>query len=64
MSFSFCPSQWLSTLKGIINILPVKLACSADPELQIREGTKDNSMIIFLISEQNICCDPSLEPSP
>ena len=31
-------------------------------ELQIREGLEDNSKIIFLLSE-NICCDPSLEPS-
>ena len=32
-------------------------------ELQIREGTEDNSKIIFLISNVNISCDPSLEPS-
>ena len=30
-------------------------------ELQITEGIEDNSKIIFLISQQNICCDPSLE---
>ena len=31
-------------------------------ELQIREDIEDNSKIIFLINE-NICCNPSLEPS-
>ena len=31
-------------------------------ELQIRGGIKDNSKKNFLIS-QNLCCDPSLEPS-
>ena len=31
--------------------------------LQIRGGIKDNSKIIFLIPQQNICCDPLLEPS-
>ena len=30
----------------------------------MREGTEDNSEIIFLISKmKKICCDPSLEPS-
>ena len=32
-------------------------------ELQIREGTDDNSKISFLFLNGNICCDPSLEPS-
>ena len=32
-------------------------------ELQIKVGIEDNSKIIFLISQQNICCDSSLEPS-
>ena len=31
-------------------------------ELQIRGGNKDNSKIIFS-SQQNICCDSSLELS-
>ena len=26
-------------------------------------GIEDNSKIIFLILNENICCDPSLEPS-
>ena len=26
-------------------------------------GIEDNSKLIFLISQQNITCDPSLEPS-
>ena len=33
------------------------------PELQISGDIEDNSKIIFLISQQNIRCDPSLEPS-
>ena len=33
------------------------------PELQIRGGIDDNSMIIFLFLNKNIHCDPSLEPS-
>ena len=32
-------------------------------ELQIRVGIDDNSKISFLISQPNLCCDPSLEPS-
>ena len=32
-------------------------------ELQIKGGTEDNSKIIFLFLNENICCDPSLEPS-
>ena len=34
-----------------------------DPELQIRWAFDDNSKIFLLISQHNICCDPSLEPS-
>ena len=33
------------------------------PELQGREGIEDNSKIIFLFLNENICCDPSLESS-
>ena len=32
-------------------------------ELQIRGGIADNSKINFLFFNENICCDPSLEPS-
>ena len=32
-------------------------------ELQIRQITEDNSKIIFLFLNENICCDPLLEPS-
>ena len=32
-------------------------------ELQIRGEIEDNSKIIFLFLNKNICCDPSLEPS-
>ena len=33
------------------------------PELQIRGDTEDNSELIFLFLNENICCDPSLELS-
>ena len=32
-------------------------------ELQIRRGIEDNLKIVFLILNEGICCDPSLEPS-
>ena len=32
-------------------------------ELQLRGGIEDNSKIKFLLLSENICCDPSLEPS-
>ena len=32
-------------------------------ELQIRGGIEDNSKIFFLFFNENICCDPPLEPS-
>ena len=32
-------------------------------ELQIRGEIEDNSKIIVLFLNKNICCDPSLEPS-
>ena len=32
-------------------------------KLLIREGIEDNSKIFFLILNENICCDLSLEPS-
>ena len=35
----------------------------SESELQIRQGNEDNSNIVFLFLNQNICCDPSLEPS-
>ena len=34
-----------------------------EPELQIRGGMENNSKIIFLISQGNICCEASLELS-
>ena len=33
------------------------------PELQIRGGIEDNSILFFLFHIENICCDHSLEPS-
>ena len=32
-------------------------------DLQIRGGIEDNSKILFLFLNENIRCDPSLEPS-
>ena len=32
-------------------------------ELQIRGGIDHNSKIIILFLNENLCCDPSLEPS-
>ena len=32
-------------------------------QLPIRGRTEDNLKIIFLFLNENICCDPSLEPS-
>ena len=32
-------------------------------ELQINRSIEDNSKIFFLFLNENICCDPSLEPS-
>ena len=32
-------------------------------ELQLRGGIEDNSKIFFLFQKENICCDPSLQPS-
>ena len=32
-------------------------------ELQIRGGIENNLKIIVLFINENICCDPSLEPS-
>ena len=31
--------------------------------IHVRWGIEDNSKIIFLFFNENICCDPSLEPS-
>ena len=42
-----------------ISLLIEKLAS----ELQIRGDIEENSKIIFLFLNENICCDPSLEPS-
>ena len=30
---------------------------------RLRRGNKDNLELIFLFLSENICCDPSLEPS-
>ena len=32
-------------------------------QLQIRGDIEDNSKILFLFLDENVCCDPSLEPS-
>ena len=44
----------------IITITALKMKQSElTAELQIRGCIEDNSKIIFLISKQNICCDPT-----
>ena len=44
----------------LVSFFPPK----GNSELQIIEGIEDNSKIIFfLFLNENICCDPSLEPS-
>ena len=54
-----------SILEGGRKNTKVVTLCKSDDktELQIRESIEDNSKIIVFISERNICCDPSLEPS-
>ena len=44
-------------------LLPECILIYFKTELQIRGVIEVNSKIIFLISQKNICCDPSLEPS-
>ena len=51
MSFSFC------LLNGS-QVLQKKLL----PELKVG-GIENNSKIIFPFFNENLCCDPSLEPS-
>ena len=52
----------LSNLYSKTIIKSQKAICSyCETELHIRESTEDNSKIIFLISNENIRCDPSLE---
>ena len=47
---------WAQNIEGSSN--------KAIPELQIREGTEDNSKrFFFIFLNENICCDHSLEPS-
>ena len=41
----------------------LRYQCLSVSELQIRGGIEDNSKIIFSLFNENICCDPSLEPS-
>ena len=44
------------------NQMNVIIRCLLSAELQIRGAIEDNSSI-FLFLNENICCDPSLEPS-
>ena len=41
----------------------MKINMSTLGRTQIRGGTEDKKRIIFLYLNENICCDPSLEPS-
>ena len=50
--YVFCSNIALSGLLKVI-----------ESELQIRGGIADNSKTIFLFLNENISCDPSLEPS-
>ena len=43
----------------VVDALRVKLGKA---EVQIRGGIEDNTKIILFLNE-NVCCDPSLEPS-
>ena len=42
---------------------PSQCSSSKMAELQVKGGNEDNSKLIFLYFNKNICCDPSLEPS-
>ena len=42
-----------------VNSLIIPTALTSFSELRIRGGIEDNLKIIFLMSHQNICCDPS-----
>ena len=55
-------SRFISKIKQLILCVLKDLVFYLS-EVQIKEGTEDNSKIIFLISQENIWCDPSLEPS-
>ena len=48
---------------GVIILLCNNPVTPLISELQIRGGIEDNSRIIFNFLNENICCDPSLEPS-
>ena len=52
----------MSGLKDFITHLKIREIDDDSLELQIKGGIEENSKIIFHISQQNICCDPSLEP--
>ena len=62
----------LENLRGGTNVIallaivkdPVVSTCSSPyRELRMGRGNDDNSKIILLFLNENICCDPSLEPS-
>ena len=62
--FSFCfSSQSLSHVKEK-NLFCLEQILLSMTNLQIKGGIEDNSKIFFfLFLNENICCDPSLEPS-
>ena len=41
----------------------IEIVILKNSSLQMRGGFEDNSKINFLILNENICCDPSFEPS-
>ena len=52
--------SWLESFKQLLYVSFINLLRS---ELHIKGCIEDNSKIIFLFLHENICCDPSLEPS-
>ena len=48
---------WVLSFKTVFLV-----RCNLD-RAQDNRGIEDNSKIIFLFLNENLCCDPSLEPS-
>ena len=59
--YLFPTQQQINYISNYPIYLAIKQCTST--ELQIRGGIEDNSEIIFIFLNKNICCDPSLEPS-
>ena len=52
--------KWVSHKICFVDVVSIFVMMA---KLQIRGGIEDNSKIIILFLNENICCDPSLEPS-